>query len=169
MFEIVDAQRVPSPTDDEPIIGPLLTYWESKRGRKPMPRREDIDPPALTPCLGRVHLLDVVGPHTFRYRVYGSRVTNPDRVDMTGRTTLDYRDQEFGRMVTRHLAECCAAAAPVCHHIVGRLNGARYEYRRLVVPLGDGTPSMLLVGTRRIAVPGDRAREVIAAVGRKLA
>lgn len=165
MFEIVDDRRVPLPPADEPVIGPLLAYWESRRLGAPMPRREDIDPAAMSDCLGRVHLLDVVDAGTFRYRVYGSLVTNPDRMDMTGRTTAEYHDAGFGRMVTRHLSACCADAAPVCHHILGRLDGEPYEYRRLVLPLGDGAPSMLLVGTRRIDVPGDATRERLAATG----
>ncbi len=127
-----------------------------------MPARADVDPAELRENLGRIHLLDVEGPETFRYRVYGSRVTNPDATDMTGRTTRDYRDQSFGALVTRHYAECVGARRPRCHAIRATLDTAPYEYTRMSLPLSDDgeTVTMILVGTVRHTVP-DTVKRVI--------
>ena len=158
-FEPVRVRIAPLPPEDEPIVGPLLKYWRERRNGRPMPARADIDPTELLQSLGRIHLLEVVGPGLFRFRLYGSQVTNPDRADMTGRMTRDYKDKVFGRMVTQHLAQCADSALPVLHHIEARLGGEPYEYRRLTLPLGDDAVRMLLVGTRRIQVTPDPSRE----------
>ena len=120
-----------------------------------MPSRTDIDPSDIRFCLGRVHVLDVEGPAFFRYRLYGSRVTNPDAMDMTGRTTLDYHHRTFGELVTRHHSECVRERRPVCYDIRAKLDGAPYEYTRLTLPLSadDTRVNMLLVGTLRGTVP----------------
>lgn len=145
----------------------LHAYWlERCRGRA-MPARADVDPADLRSNLGRVHLLDVEGPETFRYRVYGSRVTNPDAADMTGRTTLDYKDRNFAELVTRHYAECVGSRRPCCRAIRAALNDEPYEYTRLTLPLSDNgeTVTMILVGTVRHTVP-DTVKRVIGGLRR---
>ena len=136
-------------------LGTLFAYWNRKRGDASMPPRSAFDPAELRSNVGRMHLLSVEGPDLFRYRVYGSRVTNPDAADMTGRTTQEYRDQAFGALVTRHLGECVRDRAAVCYDIKARLDGAPYEYVRIALPLTEnGTEvSHILVGTVRGTVP----------------
>jgi len=114
----------------------------------------------LSEHLTRLHVLDVCGPLQFRYRLYGTRVTNPDLADMTGKLTTDYRDKSFGALVTKHLAECVEAAAPVCREVVAVKNGLPYSYRRLVLPWSnDGVcVSKLMVSPHRILVPEELDR-----------
>lgn len=155
-FELVKEERLDCDVAKLPSsLARLFAYWQRQRGDRPMPRRDDIDALDLRANLGRVHLLAVEGPETFRYRLYGSRVTNPDAVDMTGKTTDDYSDQAFGKLVTRHLAICVRERAPLCYAISARLDGEPYEYKRMSLPLSaDGTKvSGLLVGTERGTVP----------------
>jgi hypothetical protein len=93
-----------------PALGTLHAYWVRKRGESSVPPRSAFDPTELRANAGRMHLLTIEGPDVFRYRVYGSRVTNPDAADMTGRTTQEYRDRAFGELVTRATsASACAS------------------------------------------------------------
>lgn len=119
-----------------------------------MPTRADIDPLELREHLGRLHLLDVIGPNLFRFRLYGSGVTNPNVADMTGRTTQDYADTAFGALVTRHYQVCVAERAPVYHEVRGTLADEPYEYSRLTLPLSsDGVSvDMLLASPHRLHV-----------------
>ncbi|HLJ22322.1 MAG TPA: PAS domain-containing protein [Stellaceae bacterium] len=146
----------------DPVVGPLpsalatlYAYWSRERGERRMPPRSAFDPSELRSNAGRMHLLSVEGPDVFRYRVYGSRVTNPDAMDMTGRTTQEYRDQAFGELVTRHLGACVRERAPVSYDIRAQLDGLPYEYVRMALPFTeDGTAvSHIVVGTVRGTVP----------------
>jgi hypothetical protein len=132
----------------------LHEYWDGKRGGRAMPSRADIEPLEMREHLGRMHLLDVLEPNLFRFRLYGSGVTNPNVKDMTGRTTQDYEDTVFGAVVTRHYQECVDEKAPVYHEVIGTLAGAPYEYIRLTLPLSnDGVDvDMLLVSPHRVRV-----------------
>lgn len=154
-FEVKSDRREALETITHPGVRLLLDYWLERRGARSMPSRADVDPIDLRDLLGRMHLLDVLGPRQFRYRVYGSRITNPDVRDMTGRTTMDYDDKAFAELVTTHLQECVDERAPVYRHIVGQLQDAPYEYYRLTLPLSadDRSVDMLIAAPVRISVP----------------
>ncbi len=67
----------PPGTPDGPlgdaILDPLLRYWLSKRGRRAMPSRADIDPVDIPELLQHIGLIDVEGPpRRYRYRLVGS-------------------------------------------------------------------------------------------------
>jgi len=137
---LIEDRRVPLESIADERLCRLLEYWRGKRAGRPMPARTDIDPFELREHLGRLNLLDVDGPNLFRFRLYGSSVTNPDVMDMTGRTTQDYADTGFGAVVTRHYQMCVDEKAPVYHEVIGTLREAPYEFVRLIMPLSsDGT------------------------------
>jgi PAS domain-containing protein len=155
-FMLVTETRIdPSSGLMPPALATLFSYWSGKRGSEIMPPRSAFDPTELRSNAGRMHWLVVEGPDVFRYRVYGSRVTNPDAADMTGRTTQDYRDQAFGDLVTRHLGECVRERAAICYDIRAQLDGAPYEYIRIALPFTENGAdvSHILVGTLRGTVP----------------
>ena len=141
-------------------ITELWQYWERKRATHRLPSRDDIDPYDLKGQLGRLHILDVKGPSIFRYRLYGSRVTNPGRRDMTGQTTMAYADQEFAEMVTRHLRKAIDTGQPACFDIEAKLYGQLYAYTRAAFPLATDhvTVDKLLVGTQRESIPTEIER-----------
>jgi hypothetical protein len=155
-FGLVTERRVDPAKDPVPAqLAVLFSYWLRKREGNPMPSRRAFDPSELRSNAGRMHLLVVEAPGVFRYRVYGSRVTNPDAADMTGRTTLEYRDRAFGELVTRHLRECVEKREPVCCDIRARLDDMPYEYIRMALPLCESGSEVthVLVGTVRGTVP----------------
>ncbi len=155
MFTLISEERVIPNTAKTPQLRQLLDYWKERRGARRMPRREDVDLDEIGVLPGRIHLLDALSPTEFRYRIYGTNLTNPDRRDMTGLTTRDYNDTAFGAMVTRHLGEVMMQATPLCLHIRATLDGIAYEYYRLAMPLSpdDVSVTMLLVGSERVTVP----------------
>lgn len=159
-FELVkDTRLAPGSASMPKPLAELHAYWDKLRAGRAMPRRAEIDPVDIATHLRRVHLLSVEGPDAFRFRIYGGGVTNPDAIDMTGRTTMDYSDPVFSRMVTRHLGECVAAAKPVAYEVIALLDGEPYEYLFITLPMSDNGKDVntLLVRSVRITVP-DKVR-----------
>ena len=154
MYCLIEDRREPLESIPEDRLRRLLAFWREKQAGRAMPSRADIDPFEMVEHLGRLHLLDVIGPNLFRFRLYGSRVTNPDVVDMTGRTTQEYADTAFADMITRHYQECVDEKAPVYHEVYGTLDDAAYDYCRLTLPLSrDGVAvDMLLVSPHRLSI-----------------
>jgi len=155
MFQIKIDRREPIEAVTDPNLRLLLDYWRGKCAGRAMPSRVDIDPLEFRANLGRVHILDVLGPERFRFRIYGSAITNPDVRDMTGLTTQDYEDKNFAALVTAHYQECVDERAPVYRYVLGMLDGGPYEYFRLLLPLStDGeTVDKLLVAPLRVIIP----------------
>ncbi len=163
MFGLISDRQLPIEALDDNRLVRLLDYWTGKKGDRTMPGRSDIDPLDLKEHMGQLHLIDVQGPNSFRYRIYGSRVTNPDLTDMTGRLASDYQDPEFASMTIRHYQCCVDARAPVLHHVVAEIQLHRFEYKRLCLPLsrtGDDV-DMILASPIRLVVPS-----ALAATGR---
>jgi len=126
-----------------------------------MPARDDIDPTQIRSNVGRMHILEVEGLSLYRYRIYGSAVTNPDRRDMTGKTTRDYEDQGFARLVTAHMDEAYTLGQPTCYQIDALMLRKPYRYIRTILPLGSGKDiTHILVGTQRIEVDASMHRAV---------
>lgn len=154
MFTLHHAEPIALPVIPNAVLQHLHDHWGAVRGERPMPALRDIDWLAIADNAGRRHVLAVEGARVFRYLVYGSLVTNPDRLEMKGRTTMDYPDQDFAALVTDHLAEAVAARVPCCFCIDAAVDGKPYRYIRLALPLcgAAGQVAHLLVGTQRIAV-----------------
>lgn len=155
MFEIIEDYSEPLDAIAIPRLQRLVKYWADKCAGRKMPSRDDIDPLEMVEHMGRLHLLDVLGPRHFRYRLYGSAITNPGVRDMTSHTTLDYANKNFGEMVTRHYQACVDQKSPIFHYVLAKLRRERYEYYRLTLPLSnDGeTVNMLLVSPHRLHIP----------------
>jgi len=161
MFALKKASPVPLDAIPSETLNELLGFWRRKCGSDQLPRLGSINPTEVQKLLPRMHLLAVEGPGVFRYSIYGSGVTNPDRLDMTGRTTLDYTDKEFSRLVTAHIGEAVLLARPCCYLIEAETDGKPYVYIRLSLPIGQaGTVSHVLVGTQRIEVDPSVDRNV---------
>jgi hypothetical protein len=154
LFCLTEDRRQPLELMSNGRLRRLYEYWDGKRAGRAMPSRADIDPLEMREHLGRMHLLDVIEPNLFRFRLYGSGVTNPNVRDMTGLTTRDYEDAAFGAVVTRHYQACVDEKAPVYNEVFGTLAGAPYEYVRLTLPLSsdDANVEMLLSSPHRLRV-----------------
>src|SRR5258706_15696691 len=57
------------------VLKAVKRYWADKRGGRPMPSRQDIDPKEIKSLLPQVMLVDVLeGGGDFRYRLLGSKL-----------------------------------------------------------------------------------------------
>ena len=64
----------------------IYQYWQTKRGSRRMPRRNDIDPIELRAQLGNIVLIDVEhDPLRLRYRLIGTKITEVMSRDSTGK------------------------------------------------------------------------------------
>jgi len=150
-FELTVERLLPLDDIPDAKLAALVEYWKRTKGNRPFALRKDIDPAEIVRLLGHVRLVDIEDDSVFRFRLYGSQATNPDKLDMTGRTTLDYEDKAFGEMVTRHYAEVAKDGIARCWHIKAQVDAGEYEYFRVVLPIsGNGkTIDELLVSSTR--------------------
>ena len=73
-----------------PDILKMLSYWESKRNGRAMPRRSDIDPAELVGFLPNLMLVDVVDDERrFVYRLVGTGEVQVRGHDPTGKSVRD--------------------------------------------------------------------------------
>jgi hypothetical protein len=153
MFEFLSSHEIDLADIPDGRLRRLKQAWDDWREWRDMPPLSRFDAASLGENVGRTHLVEVLGP-TFRFLHYGAMVTNPDAMDMGGRTTADYRDQGFRALVESHYGEVAKLARPICRVVIGRMDGQPYEYIRLVLPLGQhGEVTFLIVGTQRRRVP----------------
>jgi hypothetical protein len=127
----------PSDYAEEPVIGPLLRYWERKRGDRAMPRRSDIDPTELPPrLLPHMQLIEVLeGGTRFRFRLIGTAVVEAAGADLTGK----YIDACFTGVRRLFLERICSTL---------------YAERRPVFATSRyATEGSFEITTRRIAAP----------------
>ena len=71
--------------DADPRLHKLYAYWQAKRGARAMPARRDIDPTELVPLLPHLMMVDVEEGPRFRYRLFGTAVSEAFGSDPTGR------------------------------------------------------------------------------------
>ncbi|MDF1791892.1 MAG: PAS domain-containing protein [Thalassobaculaceae bacterium] len=61
------------PDPGQPVLGPMLAYWSTRRGGRDLPARADIDPVDIPGLLPHIGLIDVeAAPRRYRYRLVGS-------------------------------------------------------------------------------------------------
>jgi len=154
-FRLREERSIPLDDIPDTKLAALVAYWKRKKGKRPFALRRDIDPTEIVNQLGQIRLVDIEDDNVFRFRLYGSQATNPDKFDMTGRTTLEYQDKAFGEMVTRHYTEVAKDGIPRCWHIKGRVDAGAYEYLRLALPISGNEKTIdgLLVSSARIKNP----------------
>lgn len=95
-----------------PRIHRLLAYWLEKRGNRPMPTRDDIDPGEIRDLLPNIVMVDIEVPFRVRYRLVGTRVADFNRIDFTGRYLDDLRWDGLGRY-SRAYRYTCDHGVPV--------------------------------------------------------
>lgn len=120
-------EAVELPLDDiaYPDLALAYRFWLGLRGARWAPARADLDPVDLPPhLLPRILMVDVVrDPLDFRYRHWGTGVTDLHGRDMTGRPVRDLRPPAFADLVWRQYAQVVErrAAALFVHEVPTRL------------------------------------------------
>ncbi len=76
------------------ILRQLFQYWDEKRGHRPAPSRDDIDPAQMVECLPNVFLIDVEEePRRYRVRLMGTALVRWSGRDLTGCRVDEITDQ----------------------------------------------------------------------------
>ena len=133
----------------------LYAYWNERRGDREFPSRADIDPLQFKYALGSVSLVECLGdPPRFRYRVVSSSLTLTLGYEMTGRCTEEIPEPDVRAYVEALYQRAIDARKPLYEAGTAMLDGRRWHYRSLVLPLSsDGVViDMLLVYREAAAV-----------------
>jgi hypothetical protein len=125
---------------EEPLLAAVYDFYVSRRGRRPMPSRVDIDPLEMPRfVLPYLTLLDVVdGGARFRWRLTGTEVVSYFGRDATGRFGEDVLSGDHLAFANSLVAHVCRCRLPVYAHVVFHWPEARtMAASRLYLPLGD--------------------------------
>lgn len=124
---------------DDPVLSAVLAYWRRKRGRRPLPRRADLDPTEIPKLLPHLQLVEVRdGGQRFRYRLAGTALVAAFGQEYTGK----YLDALFtGERLAaaRHVyGTVCRERRPVfLRNSYGTNRDMRMLANRLYLPLSD--------------------------------
>ncbi len=128
----------------------LLQAWDRWRAGRSLPSRGDFQPEDLAYLLGHLFLLDIVSAETgprFRYRLFGSAVTDYRGFDLTGRFLDQHPDPHFALRAHAAYLQAMQARQPLWASVSGTTaTGMSANFEGLILPLArDGeTPDMLL-------------------------
>lgn len=126
---------------DDPRFRWMFNYWRSRSRSQTLPGRSDLDPVEFPRLLGQVNLIDVISHdagYRFRYRLWGSQVTEIIGSDFTGRFLDEIGQDEHSHEPIQVLEQTATSRRP--HFWRQDLPGdaGRYRgYRRLLLPLAD--------------------------------
>lgn len=127
----------------DPRIRAFYEYWASKRGRRTMPSRSDINPSEIVAFLPSVIILDVISqnPLRLRYRLVGTMEAEARGGDPTGKLVGEAFYGRSAHEVLENYRLAVTRAAPVYDGDYVSLptpeNGALEEMGTILLPLSD--------------------------------
>ena len=155
-FILVDPAAV-----TQPVLRPVLDYWEQKRAGRAMPRRQDIEPAELKAYLPHISLVEPLPGGDFRYRLVGSAITERYGRNSTGKTFREiYPDRpDIALWLTRVMEAVVAHRRPVL--ATGSLGAVGKEHvlsEALLLPLSDDAGNVTTIfGATRYSMRGAAA------------
>ena len=117
----------------------VLGYWSAKRGARPMPSRRDIDPLELGPAiLPHLMLVDVEPGPRFRYRLFGTAVSDAFGMDATGQYIDAVMVGQYRDFLLGLYGDLLAMKKPVYStSIYGTKLDTKMWTQRLILPLSS--------------------------------
>jgi hypothetical protein len=145
-MQIADAQGLERATAND-AVKRLYAYWVARRGAKPFPSRDDIDPVDFDFVLGRVSLVEVLDdPRRYRYRLVGTTVTDNLGYEMTGKFLDQLPESEMRAYLEQLYGKVVAQRAPVYEREHVALDGRLWKSETIALPLSsDGRAVNLLM------------------------
>jgi hypothetical protein len=122
-----------------PPLDRALAYWQSKRGARTMPSRQDLDPVEMVSFLPNVVLIDVLdGGRDFRYRLIGTNVDDLLQESCTGRSLSEFPERDAA--IRESCGRAFATGQPVSRSLAYRGPGEHHvEIQQITLPLSaDG-------------------------------
>lgn len=158
LLPLGDCRFVVDPPElTQPVLRPVLDYWERKRAGRKLPARADIEPLELKAYLRHLFLIEVLGGGEFRYRLVGSEITERYGRNSTGRTVREiYAAQPAASdWLTMMMLEVTRRRRPVL--ATGPLTAINKEHlvsESLHLPLADdGETVSMIFGAARYFAP----------------
>ena len=139
--------RFPAEMDD-PLLDAVLGYWQSLRGTREMPRRQEIDPVALPrPSLPHLFLMKVEC-HCFRYSLAGTAIELQFGMSIAGHALHDVLFGSEEDSIFAQYQETVETHRPTyCQHAFIDTRQLPLQFRRLLLPLSaDGAAVTDLFG-----------------------
>ena len=133
---------------DDPLLDAVLGYWQSLRGTREMPRRQEIDPVALPrPSLPHLFLMKVEC-HCFRYSLAGTAIELQFGMSIAGQALHDVLFGSEEDSVFAQYQETVETRRPTyCEHKFIDTSRVPLQFRRLLLPLSaDGVAVTDLFG-----------------------
>lgn len=116
-------------------------YWESKKGERFAPSRQEIDPADIPRLLPRVLLAEVIedanGDPDFRFRLSGTGICRVHGQELKGLTARELTPAEFGRTVHQHYLIALDRRVPMVHALAMQNSDAYFSYARIILPLSE--------------------------------
>ncbi|MFN3399161.1 MAG: PAS domain-containing protein [Ferrovibrio sp.] len=120
-----------------PKLRALFDLWDARRGSRQAPPRSDFSHEDLLPWFGHLMLLDCLDTNEYRYRLYGTKLTQLFGFDLTGHMVSASADR-IGDKPLDEYARVVRIGAPV---YVSRISPSAREYLKvdkLALPLMEG-------------------------------
>ncbi len=124
-------------TISHPALGALFDLWDAKRGSRQAPPRSDFSHEDLLPWFGHLMILDCLDGNEYRYRLYGTTLTQLFGFDLTGKTVSASADR-IGAKPLDEYTRVVRIGAPI---YVSRSSPSAREYLqvdKLALPLMEG-------------------------------
>ncbi len=152
MIEVKDAAALEGAHAD---VRRLYDYWRARRGARPFPSRDDIDPVSFGFALGRVSLVEVLeNPRRFRYRLVSTTLTKNLGYEMTGKFLDEMPDKEVRAYVAGLYEAAVTQRMPLYDKGRRVLDRREWIHEMLVLPLSsDGVAIDMLMVFRATARP----------------
>lgn len=128
-----------------PKLRALYDLWEAKRGSRQAPPRSDFSHEDLQPWFGHLMLLDCLEGNEYRYRLYGTALTQIFGFDLTGKLVGASADR-IGDKPLEEYARLVRIGAPV---YASRISPSAREYLqvdKLALPLMEGGQVTKILG-----------------------
>ncbi len=120
-----------------PILSGMLRYWESKRRRRAMPARADLDPADIVPLLPHLGIVEFSGAR-LRCALLGTAIAEAFGVDHTGRHFDEFLAGERLRFFERLFRQIAEQHCPIyVENVYPAPNERPVTVRRLILPLSN--------------------------------
>lgn len=131
------------------ILAFLRHYWAERRRGTELPLSREIDALDLVPALGYIMLMEPLeGGSDFLYRVYGSRIVDYSKTEMTGKRVWDVPSPLVAAYFAASYRAVCIRREPLYTFHRSRLAQFHAQWERLILPFVNeqGDVTRLLVG-----------------------
>jgi hypothetical protein len=152
-------REYPVPAElDDPRLRAMFDYWLSKFRGDRLPTLKDIDPVEIPRLLGHINIIDVEradGRVRFRYRLWGTKITDLYGRDYTGHYLDDIIVPTMSSEIQQIFERCASTGLPHFWQVPVPVENREFiSNRRLLLPLSGGVDTIdhllgFMIGDRR--------------------